>query len=254
MTNDEIIQAAIEFARHNKNIIAKELTDQKTYPPEESPFSIFMAGSPGAGKTEFSKDFVSSLKVGAEKPIVRIDGDEIRNRLPGYTGDNSFLFQGAISIIVDRIHDYCLERKQTFIFDSTFSKYEKAKKNIERSLDPKKNRFVYIFYVYQRPEIAWLFTQKREQLEGRHIPMSAFIDEFIQARETVVKIWDEFKNTSDGRFGLWIFEKDITAKTVGRVQVKPGSAVDAYMPHRYTKDEIEANIHEIEANFQKRPV
>ena len=167
-----------------------------------------------------------------------------------------FLIQGAISIIVDRIHDYCLERKQTFIFDSTFSKYEKAKKNIERSLDPKKNRFVYIFYVYQRPEIAWLFTQKREQLEGRHIPMSAFIDEFIQARETVVKIWDEFKKQTHPMV-VWVcgYSRKISPlKLLGEYRLSLGSAVDAYMPHRYTKDEIEANIHEIEANFQKRPV
>ena len=69
MTNDEIIQAAIEFARHNKNIIAKELTDQKTYPPEESPFSIFMAGSPGAGRRNFRKILSGHLKL-AQKNLL----------------------------------------------------------------------------------------------------------------------------------------------------------------------------------------
>lgn len=47
-----IAEAALVFAQANKKPIAKRLTDPRVYLPEESPVSVFMAGSPGAGKTE----------------------------------------------------------------------------------------------------------------------------------------------------------------------------------------------------------
>ena len=49
-----IEEEALDFARKNKKSIAQRLTDPSRYPPEEEPVSVFMAGSPGAGKTETS--------------------------------------------------------------------------------------------------------------------------------------------------------------------------------------------------------
>lgn len=51
----QIEQNALKFARENKKAIAKRLTCIKEYPPEKDPVSVFMAGSPGAGKTESAK-------------------------------------------------------------------------------------------------------------------------------------------------------------------------------------------------------
>ncbi len=62
MTNEEIRAQAIEFAKHNKVRIARELTDPAKYAPEVVPISVFMAGSPGAGKTEFSKNLIQYIK------------------------------------------------------------------------------------------------------------------------------------------------------------------------------------------------
>ncbi len=127
MTQREIKNAAILFAKRNKLKIAKEITDIKTYTPSEMPVSIFMAGSPGAGKTEFSKGLLKALlKLFGEKSpkAIRIDGDELRNYLPGYTGKNSKLFQGAMSILVEKAHDLALKNKQNFILDGTFWKQD----------------------------------------------------------------------------------------------------------------------------------
>src|SRR3989344_5801466 len=168
MNDEEICSKAIVFAKYNKEKIARKLTDPAIYIPDAVPISVFMAGSPGAGKTEFSKNLISILEKNNEHRVVRIDGDEIRSLITGYVGSNSYLFQGAVSLIVEKIHDRVLHNSQTFVFDSTFSKYDKAIDNIKRSL--KKKRPVFIFYVYQKPEVAWKFTEAREKTEGRNIP------------------------------------------------------------------------------------
>ncbi|MEK7178926.1 MAG: zeta toxin family protein [Patescibacteria group bacterium] len=105
MTDEEICIQAIEFAKKNKVRIAEELTDPAKYEPEITPVSVFMAGSPGAGKTEFSKSLIEILEADQERRVVRIDSDEIRRLIPGYTGNNSHLFQGAISLVVEKMHD-----------------------------------------------------------------------------------------------------------------------------------------------------
>lgn len=88
MTQKEVKAAAELYVKRNKVRIAKELTDPKTFPPSDMPISVFMAGSPGAGKTEFSKRLLEILDKNRPK-VVRMDGDELRKYLPGYTGGNS---------------------------------------------------------------------------------------------------------------------------------------------------------------------
>ncbi len=129
MTDGEIKQKAEEFARAHRKEIARGLTDPIKYTPDNVPVSVFMAGSPGAGKTEVSKRLIEDLEKRFNHSILRIDSDELRERIPGYTGANSHLFQTAVSLIVERIHDHALSNRQTFIFDGTFSKYGKGVEN-----------------------------------------------------------------------------------------------------------------------------
>ena len=88
MTDEEIKLNAIEFAKRNKNRIARELTAPNIYMPEKQPISVFMAGSPGAGKTELSKSLIEMLEKDSDRRVVRIDGDEVRRYFPEYTGNN----------------------------------------------------------------------------------------------------------------------------------------------------------------------
>jgi predicted ABC-type ATPase len=129
-----------------------------------------MAGSSGAGKTEFSKRLMEILK---PMSIVRRDVDEIKEQIPQYTGKNSSLVQGTASIVADNLNFFTLKNKQNSIMDGTFSKYEKSKNNIELAL--KKQRKIAIFYIYQDPILAWDFMVKREKLEGRNISKNVFI-------------------------------------------------------------------------------
>lgn len=232
---EKIKQAADEFARANKKRIAKELTDTSEYAPDEVPFSVFMAGSPGAGKTEVSKALIYTLEAGKKHRVIRIDGDELRRLVPCYTGSNSYLFQGAVSILVDKIHDLALDKKQTFLLDGTFSKYDKAVNNIKRSLA--RNRLVMIFYVYQQPEVAWKFTEAREKLEGRNIPKSAFIDSFIESRETICRIRKDF----DDKVVIFLVKKNFETHDVKEIIAiaQDGKQIDDYLGKAYTKDDLE---------------
>ena len=132
------------------------------------------------------------------------------------------------------MHDIVLHQKQSFILDGTFSKYEKSLDNIKRSL--KKSRNIVIFYIYQKPEIAWKFTQAREVAEGRNIPKSAFIEQFLGAQETIIKIFNEFKDTITIFFVKKDFEKnsveDIFKLTQGKIQI------DQHIDKVYTKENL----------------
>jgi UDP-N-acetylglucosamine kinase len=234
MSDENTQLAAIAFAKENRKRVAKQLTDPNKYQPDELPVSVFMAGSPGAGKTEFSKNIISILEKDSDHQVIRIDGDDIRSLLPGYTGDNSHLFQGAVSLVVEKIHDFVLLQKQSFVLDGTFSRYEKAVDNIKRSLD--KSRRVFMFYVYQNPETAWRFTKQREKAEGRNIPKESFIDQFFGANETVSRIRREY----DERVTVFLVKKDFEKNTVDEVvKIKPNDLIDDYIKERYTKNNLQ---------------
>lgn len=69
-----------------------------------------------------------------EDEILRIDPDELRCEFADYTGGNAWLFQSAVSVLVEKIHDLALKQKQSFLLDGTLSNYRKAEQNISRSL------------------------------------------------------------------------------------------------------------------------
>lgn len=226
--------AALEHARANKKAIAKRLTDTAIYPPEENPVSVFMAGSPGAGKTEASLEL---LKTFGDGSVIRIDPDELRNEFPAYIGANAWLFQKAVSVLVDKVHDLVLSQRQSFLLDGTLSHFGVAHKNISRSL--KKGRMVQILYVYQVPMLAWHFVQAREAAEGRRIRPEHFIDQYFAARDIVNRLKMEFaksirvdlllKNNDNSR---QLYEADI-------------DQIDHHVPEKYNRADIEKilNLH-----------
>ncbi len=238
MTEDEnqLMAAAIVFAKKERKNIAKRLTDTAVYVPDEHPTSVFMAGSPGAGKTELSKSVLLLLEKEVGNRVVRIDADEIRALIPGYTGKNSVLFQGAVSLVVDSVHDLVLKNKQNFILDGTFSKYEKAIINVQRSIS--RGRNVRVMYVYQHPKIAWEFTQIRERVEGRNIPKIAFVEQFLSAREVVKRIADDFKG--EKRVTIILVKKDFENSIVeyNNITVQNVS-IDDHLSVTYTREELE---------------
>ena len=76
MTPEEkrIEEEALAYAKKHRNEIARRLTDPTIFVPEANPVSVFMAGSPGAGKTEASIELINLKGAGGAK-VLRIDPD-----------------------------------------------------------------------------------------------------------------------------------------------------------------------------------
>lgn len=66
-------EAAYKWVSRHREDIIKKFASADIYMPDTRPITVFMAGSPGAGKTEISKSFIKTF----EQPPVRIDADEI---------------------------------------------------------------------------------------------------------------------------------------------------------------------------------
>jgi UDP-N-acetylglucosamine kinase len=220
---------ALQWVKANqKEVVARFVGNSE--PAPEQPVSIFMAGSPGAGKTEFSRRLIDDKFGPGTKFIVRIDPDEIREWLPNYIAGKAECFQGAVSVSVEKIHDHVLEKKKSFLLDGTLSNLDRARANIKRSHD--KGRALVLEYVYQDPLVAWDFTKKREVIEGRNIPREAFVDQFFAARENATILKKEFGKD----LVLDIVIRDIsTGKYSYEFNV---DNIDNYIKHEYNKEEL----------------
>lgn len=174
----EKIDRYLAFAKENIDTFIEKVVRGKY--PENKRDAIFMAGSPGAGKTEV----VAGLAENYQNYVV-IDADYFRTQFPDYNGTNSSFFQKASSWLVEQSLKFVLEEGYSFILDATFAILS-AEKNITRAL--KNNYSITIFYVYQDPKIAWEFTKQREVTEGRHVPKKTFINAFFKSRENIEKV------------------------------------------------------------------
>lgn len=225
--DNETTEQSISWAKASANWkpLVAQLTNGKNIP--RNPVSVFMAGSPGAGKTEVSKNFIESMaNVGDH--IVRIDPDELRMKIPHYVAGRSELMNSATSILVEKAHDKILSGGYHFLLDGTLTNFDKAKSNIERSLH--RGRKVSIFYIFLDPIQAWEFTQKRELVEGRNIPKEAFIQQFFRANNVVSRLKDEFGD----RISIMIIDRN----TGQWHEAQNSKTIDNYIANKYTIDTL----------------
>jgi predicted ABC-type ATPase len=230
MTDPEvrIAEKAAEFAKANRKAIARRLTDEAIYSPESEPVSVFMAGSPGAGKTEASIELIERF---TGWPILRIDPDELRDEFPDYGGSNAWLFQTAVARLVDAVLDQAFHKDLSFVLDGTFSSYEVARKNVLRALD--RGRRVQLLYVYQDPMLAWSFVQAREAAEGRRIRPEHFVQQYFGAREVVNRLKSELG--TEIHVDLLMKNNDNSHRFY-RAGV---DQIDSHIPERVTRAELE---------------
>ncbi|HIF9464868.1 zeta toxin family protein [Photobacterium damselae] len=232
MSDEEITAKATAEAKKLKKTIAKTMVDH--LPQEESAVSVFMAGSPGAGKTETARAMIKSFKAEYDVELVHIENDELRKEFDDYNGLNSPLFQRPATILVEAIHDRALKRDVSFILDSTLSSFDKAKDNISRSL--KRDRYVLIIFVYQEPEQAWQLVKAREKVEGRRVPEDVFVNQFMESQRVVSELKQAFGSDIDVMF----IEKNIDG-----VNDKPHfnvSDIDALLRKKYNREYLESIV------------
>jgi predicted ABC-type ATPase len=222
---------SISFAKSQKKPIARRITSRDLFPAEEAPVSVFMAGSPGAGKTEAS---IALVNLFSDAAILRIDPDELRSEFPGYAGGNAWLFQGGVSILVEKIIDLALRQRQSFILDGTFASLDLARSNVQRSLG--RSRFVQVLYVYQNPVLAWEFVKAREAAEGRRIRAEHFVEQYFAARDVVNTIKLEY----GGEVHVDLLLKHID--NTSRLYKAGVDKIDYHIPERYTRAQLLALV------------
>lgn len=225
--NETLMKAAVAQARQiGKALATRVATD---FNKDAYPISVFMAGSPGAGKTESAKRLIEQWG-----DVLHIDPDAYRPLIDGYAGSNSHLFNRAVTIIAEKLHDAALKSGINFIFDSTMSDSSKAISNIERSL--RYSRKVIVLYVYQEPGTAWSFVRKREERDGRRISKKVFIEKFLAARDSVREVKEKFGD----RVRLDVLVKEISNDS--NEYHTDTNDVDSLIARTYTKSILEAEI------------
>lgn len=227
-------EKAKKWIKENKQLLFDKFADKGIHEPDNVPMTFFMAGSPGAGKTEFSRGLINMWEKNSDEKFVKIDADAIRWLIPGYNGSNTDIFKGASTKGVDILYNYVLKNRLNAVMDSTFAFYNTARTNVERAL--KKERFIDIFYVFQDPLIAWQFTKKREIEEGRSIPIDFFINSFFQAKENVNKIKSIFKKDAN----LHLVVKDYS-NNITKIETYIEN-VDNYLKIKYTQNELKKKL------------
>ncbi len=232
MDDESIRKQALQWVRDNKNKLFDELLIESGYSPDATyypPAASFMAGTPGAGKTEVSRRFLEQFT----KTPIRIDADDFRQKIPGYNGSNSHIIQPAASLAVDKLLEKILKLKYSFVLDGTFS-IAKSIENLKRA--DRRNYSLQIFFVYQDPVRAWEFTKVRQVREGRYVPKDAFINSYFASRDNVVRAKQLFKD----KLTVFLIVKDYVNQT--ETIYDDVDDIDKYLPQIYTKEELQEII------------
>lgn len=154
----------------------------------DNPSAIFMAGLPGAGKTEFSKNLVGII--GGAK-AVRIDMDEIASQIKDYTSEKADKYREPATRLLNGVLDRVIHDRIEFVLDGTFGS-NNAIKNIERAV--KHGYSIKVVYIVQDPKLAWEFTKAREKVEHRSITQVGFIKVYFNIVKNINEMVPLLKN------------------------------------------------------------
>lgn len=186
-----------KWAKQNKADLVKKLIGSvKPVSMKDKPLAIFLAGIPGAGKTELIERLIEK-----NTPVVRIDLDEVVKLFPDYLPERYYEYRSAASLVVDETVIYCRQHRINFILDGTFG-HPKAVANIESAL---KRHEVVILYIWKKPTLAWKHTQDRQVVTRRGIDKIGFIHSCKHVPENVREVQRKFGT----RISIVAFRKDL---------------------------------------------
>lgn len=210
---------------HKKQFAAKFIRESGAAPNLKHPSCIFMAGLPGAGKTEFSKSIISELDIN----VVRIDMDEIATMIDGYKPEDADMYRSGATALQNEIYQLCKKGYYPFIMDGTLSS-RKTMSCIRSVLN--KGYSVKIMYLKQNPKVAWDFTKAREKVERRGIDKNGFILSYSKTINNLLAL-KEYDGIS-----VDIIEKDVDNKVGKRISITSVKMLDKYIKIDYSNDEL----------------
>ncbi len=172
-----------KWVKEHKKEFARRLIRESGAEKSGQPAAIFMAGLPGAGKTEVSRGLIrqSNLKV------IRLDMDEIAAQIDTYQPQKADRFRRSASVLLTEVFDRVIRGGYNFMMDGTFGG-GLALQNIERVL--KRKYDLKIIYVQQDPRRAWEYTVAREKVEHRAIDLDGFVESYFRTIQNLLKLKD----------------------------------------------------------------
>lgn len=185
MRNNE--EYLFNWAKQNRKELCKKFFAEKDIKKWQK-IALFMAWSPGAGKTEFIRRL---LLIDEKALYYTLDLDLIRWWMPNYNWKNAEQYtRGAIKIL-EKLIDECLDNEYPFVLDWTFTSTPVMDRNLERLI--KKEYKIHVFYIHTLAELAWLYTLYRWKEEGRCIPVDRFINDYLVAPENVCAFSEKYE-------------------------------------------------------------
>lgn len=211
--------------RHKKYFVQQIIGNVQPNTADENPTAVFIAGIPGAGKTEFLDHLIGDLET-----VVRIDLDEIVKMFDGYTPERYYDYRGAANIIVDETMIHCRRNRIDFALDGTFAS-PRAVDNVRHAL---KRHTVMLFYVWKDPVLAWQHTKDRELIMKRGIDRDGFIAAHSRIPRNLNTVRHMIANNNKAIVSAII--KDLRDNTF--TMTEDSVEIDKLLDLRYTEEEL----------------
>lgn len=222
-----------DWVKEHKKVFAAKIIEESGAVSDGKPSAIFMAGLPGSGKTEFSKNLIET----SDLKVVRMDMDEIAEQIDGYKPENADQFRGGASELLNRVFDETIRRKLDFIMDGTFGS-PNAIKNVERAL--KHSYRIKIVYILQDPKLAWKFTLAREKVEHRAISLEGFVDSYFNTINNIRYIM----NMGYEKLSVDLIVKNDSNKIDGWWENVNLNNIDSILNNCYNKESLRKYIND----------
>lgn len=101
-----------QWVREHKKEFAENLIARSGAQPYDTQIAFFMAGLPGAGKTEFSKALINISEI----KFLRLDMDEIASQIDTYRPEIADQYRRAASALLDKTFDLTLHKNSVSLW------------------------------------------------------------------------------------------------------------------------------------------
>ncbi|MDD3794066.1 MAG: zeta toxin family protein [Candidatus Gracilibacteria bacterium] len=234
--NQEGVKQIFEFiiSEYEKNGIDKFKTNG-----DITPSVIFLAGAPGAGKTEFIESIENNHN------FIIIDIDKYRILFDGYAGKNASEFQGLSTKVANKIYSYCIKNDLNVIVDGTFGNENVVEQNISMCIKHKRDFGVVL--IYQDPLLSYYYTKLREIEGKRNVPKDVFIEKFLNSINNAFEIKKKYTDI----FFLFAYKNSKGLFNINK-KIVDKKSFDKKIGISYNNDILNGLIDNLDELFRKK--